>query len=540
MFQAILLALSTLPTAPTESPLDVVVYGGTAAGVAAAVQTARMGRSVLLIEPGRHIGGLTSGGLGRTDIGNKGAIGGISREFYQRVHRYYRQPDAWVRESRSAYIQRAKSLVDDDAMWGFEPHIAEKTFREMLADAGVKIACNQRLDLRIGVRKQGLRISEIVMESGQVYAARMFIDATYEGDLMAKSGVSCTIGREANHRYGETLNGVATRYATKHQFNLAVDPYSISGDPKSGLLPGVHAGSPGVDGQADRRIQAYNYRMCLTDVPANRIPIDKPAGYDSRRYEIFVRYVAAGWSDFLGNHAPMPNRKSDTNNDGAFSTDDIGMNYDYPEGKYAQREFMAAEHRDYQLGLMWTMANDSRVPAELRKQVARWGLAKDEFCDNGHWPHQLYIREARRMISDYVMTEHECRGRRVVGDSVGLGAYGMDSHNTQRYVDAQGHVRNEGDVQVGVAGPYGISYRSIVPKATECTNLLVPVCLSASHIAYGSIRMEPVFMVLGQSAATAAAQAISDNVDLQQVNYPRLRARLLRDRQILAWKQQQR
>ncbi|MGA2254999.1 MAG: FAD-dependent oxidoreductase [Thermoguttaceae bacterium] len=537
MLDTILLVILTFATVPAEPPVDVVVYGGTSAGVAAAVQTARMGKTVVLIEPGRHVGGLTSGGLGCTDIGNKGAIGGIAREFYQRVHRYYRKNDAWTREARDDYIARTHGFVDGDAMWGFEPHVAEKIFREMLAEASVKLVCGQRLDLKNGVRKQGLRIGQIIMESGQVYSGRAFIDATYEGDLMARTGVSYTTGREANSQYGETLNGVETLHATQHQFNAPVDPFAIPGDAKSGLLPGVHAGSPGTDGEADQRIQAYNYRMCLTDVPSNRVPFPKPVGYDPRRYEIFSRYVEAGWRDSLGNHAAMPNRKTDTNNNGAFSTDDIGMNYDYPEADYARREKIAAEHRNYQLGLMWTMANDPRVPADLRGRAANWGLARDEFTDNGHWPNQLYIREARRMISDYVMTEHECRGRRVAADSIGLGAYGMDSHNTQRYVDGQGHVRNEGDIQVGVAGPYTISYRSIVPKAAECTNLLAPVCLSATHIAYGSIRMEPVFMVLGQSAATAAVQAVRDGVDVQQVDYPRLRARLLNDHQVLTWQQ---
>jgi len=537
MLHFVFFACVALLTVPVESPVDVVVYGGTSAGIAAAVQVARMGKSVVLIEPGRHVGGLTSGGLGRTDIGNKTAIGGIAREFYHRVHGYYRQREAWTREARSDYIARAHDLVDGDAMWGFEPHVAEKISREVLDDAGVKLVCGQRLDLQNGVRKQGPRISGIVMESGRVYAGRIFIDATYEGDLMAKAGVSYAIGREANSQYGETLNGVETRYAMKHQFNVPVDPFVIPGDATSGLLPGIHAGGPGVDGEADRRIQAYNYRMCLTDVPANRVPFPKPAGYDPRRYEIFARYVAAGWKDLLGNHAAMPNRKTDTNNHGAFSTDDIGMNYGYPEAGYSEREKIAAEHRNYQLGLMWAAANDPRVPPDLRRQAANWGLAKDEFTDNGNWPNQLYIREARRMISDYVMTEHECRGQRVAADSIGLGAYGMDSHNTQRYVDAQKHVRNEGDIQVGVAGPYPISYRSIVPKATECTNLLVPVCLSATHIAYGSIRMEPVFMVLGQSAATAAVQAVRDGVDVQRVDYHRLQASLLDDKQIVTWRQ---
>jgi hypothetical protein len=353
---------------------------------------------------------------------------------------------------------------------------------------------------------------------------------------MAAAGVLYTVGREGNAEYGETLNGVEVRHATKHQFTLPVSPFVVAGDPASGLLPGVHAGSPGTDGEGDRRIQAYNYRLCLTNVPENRVPFPKPANYDPRRYEIYVRYLEAGWQEVFGNHVPMPNRKSDMNNHGAFSSDDIGMNYDYPEADYATREKIIGEHRDYQLGLMWTVCNDPRVPEKLRATISAWGLAKDEFTDTDHWPHQLYVREARRMIGEYVMTEHECRGKRKVDDAVGLAAYGMDSHNTQRYVDAEGHVRNEGDVQVGVAGPYPISYRSIVPKAAECTNLLVPVCLSATHIAYGSIRMEPVFMVLGESAATAGVQAIDEGVDVQKVDYAKLRERLLNDKQVLAWK----
>jgi hypothetical protein len=346
----------------------------------------------------------------------------------------------------------------------------------------------ERLDLTRGVRKQGTRIVSIAMESGNVYAAKGFIDASYEGDLMARAGVRYAIGREANAQYAETLNGVETRHAVKHQFLYPVDPFVVPGDRKSGLLLGLHGGSPGADGESDRRVQAYNYRMCLTNVPENRIAAAQPAGYDRRRYEILLRYIEAGGKEFLGNPEPMPNRKSDTNNNGAFSTDDIGMNYDYPEADYATRERISAEHRTYQLGLMWTIANDPRVPASMRKTFSAWGLAKDEFTDNGHWPHQLYIREARRMISDYVMTEHECRGLRTAADSIGLAAYGMDSHNTQRYVDAAGHVRNEGDVQVAVAGPYPVSYRAIVPKAAECTNLLVPVCRAASPLASGAIR----------------------------------------------------
>ncbi len=518
-----------------ERPVDVVVYGGTSGGVAAAVQAARMHRNVLLIEPSRHLGGLTSGGLGYTDVGNKKAIGGLAREFYRRTYRHYAQSSAWTRETFDDFRKRAKNLVDHDTMWGFEPHVAEAVFRRMLAEAGVPVVLGERLDLRHGVRKQGPRITQIVMESGRVFSGRVFIDASYEGDLMAKAGVRYAVGRESNAQYGETLNGVQTRHAKHHQFERPTDPYVTPGDPRSGLLPGVHAGGPGREGGGDGRVQAYNFRMCLTDVPANRLRFPKPAGYDPLRYELLLRYLKAGGGPVVGGPSPMPNRKSDNNNSGAFSTDDIGVNYDYPNCDYATREKIVAEHRDYQLGLMWTLAHDPRVPAALRNEFSRWGLAKDEFVDNGHWPRQLYVREARRMIGAYVMTEHNCRGRRVAEDSVGLAAYTMDSHHVQRYVDADGHARNEGDVEIGGFPPYPISYRAIVPRKAECTNLLVPVCLSASHIAYGSIRMEPVFMVLGQSAATAAAQAIERDCDLQAVDYARLRARLSSDKQILAW-----
>jgi hypothetical protein len=417
-------------------------------------------------------------------------------------------------------------------MWTFEPHVAEKIMDDLTTEFKFTVVRGKRLDLKNGVGKNEARITEIVMESGETFRGRMFIDATYEGDLLAKAGVSYHVGREANRTFGETLNGVQTKNATKHQFTKPVDPYIKAGDSSSGLLPGLHAGGPGEDGAGDTRVQAYNFRICMTDVPENRIPFPKPDGYDPLRYELLLRYMQAGVFDLFGNNQWMPNRKTDTNNNGGFSSDNIGMNYDYPEGDYATRERIFDEHVAYHQGLLYFLVNDPRVPAKAREATAKWGLAKDEFTKSGGWPHQLYIREGRRMISDYVMTEHNCRGTKVADDSVGLGAYGMDSHNVQRYV-SDGRARNEGDVQVPVAGPYPISYRSIVPKENECTNLLVPVCLSATHIAYGSIRMEPVFMVLGQSAATAASMAIDANVTVQRVPYDQLKERLLADGQVL-------
>ncbi len=414
--------------------------------------------------------------------------------------------------------------------------MAEAIFNDMISEAKTPVIYGERLDLKNGVQKKGSKIVAIRAESGRVYRGKMFIDATYEGDLMAKAGVSYTVGREANSEYGETLNGVQVKNARYHQFENPVDAYIRAGEPSSGILPGLHDGSPGADGGDDRRVQAYNFRMCLTDVPENRVPFPKPAGYAPLRYELALRYYETGWGKVFGNHQWMPNRKTDMNNHGGFSTDNIGRNYDYPEADYATREEIIQDHVDYQQGLMWTLANHPRVPKELQEEVNRWGLAKDEFLDNGNWPHQIYVREARRMVSDYVMSERNCRGQRNASDAVGLAAYTMDSHNTQRYVDDNGHARNEGDVQVGGFKPYPISYRSIVPKESECSNLFVPVCLSASHIAFGSIRMEPVFMVLGQSAATAACFAIDDGVSVQQVDYAKLRERLLAEKQILEWK----
>jgi hypothetical protein len=494
-----------------QESYDVVIYGGTAAGVVAAFQAARQDKQVVLIEPGKHLGGLTAGGLGATDIGNKSAIGGISRTFYERLGKHYQQDEAWK----------------------FEPHVAEQLMDQLASEAGVTVVRCERLDLAGGVEKTAARIVSIRMESGRVFAGRVFIDATYEGDLMAKAGVSYSVGREANAEYGETLNGVQLG-SKSHQFSKPVDPYLEPGNSASGLLPGIHAGDPGKQGAGDKRIQAYNFRMCLTDNPANQVPFPKPAKYDPLRYELLLRYLQAGIFDVLGNNQRMPHGKTDTNNNGGFASDHIGANYDYPDGDYAVRERIFRDHVEYQQGMMYFLANDPRVPKKFQSEVRRWGLAKDEFVDFGGWPWQLYVREARRMKSDYVMTQHNCQGRAVPDDSVGLAAYGMDSHNVQRYVKA-GHASNEGDVQVHGFKPYPIAYRAIVPKAAECENLLVPVCVSSTHIAFGSIRMEPVFMVLGQSAATAACQAIDDGQEVQNIDVARLQKRLLADGQVLAW-----
>lgn len=509
---------------------DVVVYGCTSAGITAAIQTKRMGRMTVMVCPEAHVGGLTASGLGWTDSGRKEAIGGISREFYRRIKNHYDRPEAWKYQQPDEY---SRYRPEDDAMWVFEPHVAEQVYEQMLAEANVPVQRSRYLDRENGVAKQGTRIVSITMRNGETYHGRMFVDATYEGDLMAAAGVSYTVGREANSVYGETLNGVQTARAVKHQFEHRVSPYVVPGDPSSGLLPRIHDGDPGRDGEGDHRVQAYNFRMSLTTVPENRVAFPKPAGYVPMQYELLARYLDAGWREVFNKFDPAPNWKTDTNNHGAFSTDNIGMNYDYPEASYERRREIVKEHEDYQKGLMWFLAYDPRVPEDVRSEMSEWGLAKDEFGDNGHWPHQIYVREARRMVSDFVMTELHVRGSKLTPRSVAMGSYNMDSHNVQRYVDEKGYARNEGDIQIDPGGPYPISYGAIVPKASEATNLLVPVALSSSHIAYGSIRMEPVFMILGQSAATAAIMAIDDGLAVQEVPYDRLKARLLSDGQVL-------
>jgi hypothetical protein len=529
------LLLSVLLATASLHAADVVIYGGTSGGITAAIQTARQGKTAVLIEPTKFLGGLTTGGLGATDIGNKKAIGGMSREFYANVFKYYSDPANWKQQTRDDYFAKKHhgNSGTEDTMWTFEPHAASEIYDSMLKAAGDKVTVvyGERLDLDKGVLKDGTRIVKIIMESGLEFEGKMFIDATYEGDLMAKAKVSYHVGREANSVYDEQLNGVQVGHSKHHQFVKNVDPYVKPGDPSSGLLPGIET-DPGVEFSGDKKVQAYNFRMCTTDVPENKLNWEKPANYVERWFELALRNVEAG--DMRISWAPgwMPNRKTDTNNNFAVSTDFIGQNWDYPEADYATRAKVWQAHEDWQKGLMWTYAHHPRVPQKIREAFQKMGLAKDEFLDNGHWPRQLYVREARRMISDYVMTEKNCKRKEVVEDSVGMGAYNMDSHNIQRYVTKEGFVRNEGDVQVG-SRPYPVSYRSIRPKADQCTNLLVPVCLSASHISYGSIRMEPVFMVLGQSAASAAVLAIESGTSVQGIDYAKLKERLLADGQML-------
>ncbi len=526
-------------TEGTTEEADVIVYGGTSAAITAAVQLKKSGKSVIVVSPDKHLGGLSSGGLGFTDTGNKSVIGGLARDFYHRVYMHYQHSAAWRWQKQEEYGNKGQGTpaMDGDArtMWIFEPHVAEKVFEDYVKEFQLDVRRNEWLDRERGVRKRNGRIVSLTTLSGNTYKGKMFIDATYEGDLIAAADVSYHVGREANATYGEQWNGVQTGVLHhKHWFASNISPYKVPGDSTSGLLYGVFGEHPGEYGAGDHRVQAYCFRMCLSNHPENRVPFPKPDNYNPENYELLARVFASGWRETFQKFDPIPNRKTDTNNHGPFSTDFIGMNYDYPTASYERRKQIIQEHKDYQQGLMYFLANDPKVPAEVRDEMAQWGLAKDEFTDNGNWPHQLYIREARRMVGQYIMTEHDTFSEREVTDPVGMGSYTLDSHNVQRYIKPDGFVQNEGDIGVYPAkGPYQISYGALIPKREECTNLLVPVCMSSSHIAFGSIRMEPVFMILGQSVALAASLAIDNGTAVQDVAYATLAKELLKEKQVL-------
>ena len=501
----ILTDISARAQVSQSSSVDICIYGGSSAGVIAAYTAKKMGKSVILIEPSNRLGGLTTGGLGQTDIGNKYAVAGLSLDFYRRIGQHYGKFEQWT----------------------FEPHVAKELFEQYIKEANIKVVYNYRLQ---SVSTEQGAIKAITIEhsiqpnqsTNQIIKAKVFIDCTYEGDLMAKSGVSYFTGRESNSTYGETYNGV--QFKDKHQFPDGVDPYKIPGKKESGLLWGISNETLAPNGTGDKKIQTYNIRVCFTNNPSNRIPITQPDDYQPERYELLLRVLEKKPVKNIGGFtsiAPMPNNKTDINNNGAFSTDMIGENWDYPEADYNKRIEIKKAHDNYVKGFFYFIGHDPRMPSYLRKEMLQWGYPKDEYTDNKNWTPQMYVRETRRMIGEYVMTQLNCEGKDVVKDGIGLAAYTMDSHNCQRLV-VNGMVKNEGDVQVGGFDPYPIAYRSVIPKKKECTNLLVPVCLSASHIAYGSIRMEPVFMVLAQSSAVAACLSIDNNQAVQEVNIDQL------------------
>ncbi len=520
---------------------DVVIYGGTAAAVTAAVQTRRMDQNVIIVSPDIHLGGLSAGGLGFTDTGNQRTIGGIAREFYAAVYQHYQDPSAWNLQNREDFnrseLRFRKTDTKAGLQWAFEPHVAEDIFDAMVRRHQIPVVRNAWLDRDGGVETDGERIVSITTLDGQTFRGRQFIDATYEGDLLAAAGVDSAVGREAASQYDEPNAGVRTGvFAHHHHFKIIrgpIDPYIVPGDPLSGLIARISDQPPGEVGSGDHRVQAYCYRVCMTDHAPNRVPFPKPENYDPSQYELLLRCFEAGWRGFTGKFDPVPNHKTDTNNRGPVSFDNIGYNYDYPEASYDRRREIIAEHETYQKGMLFFAANDPRVPTEIRQELADWGLAKDEFIDNQNWPHQLYIREARRMVGQFVMTERHLRGMWPVPHGVAMGSYGVDSHNVQRYVASDGTTQNEGDIAVRIAEPYPIAMEALMPKASQCVNLTVPVCVSATHLAFGSIRMEPVFMMLGQSAATISALANEGDGHVQSVRYDDLRPRLIADNQIL-------
>jgi len=517
---------------------DVIVYGGTSSAVMAAVQVSRMNRSVIMVSPEMHLGGLSSSGLGFTDTGNKEVIGGLAREFYQLIYNHYQKPESWKWQNQSEYGNRGQGspAIDGEkrTMWIFEPHVAEEAFEKIIADNNITVFRDEWLNRETGVKKNKGSIISIETLSSKIFKGEVFIDATYEGDLMAAAGVNYTVGREGNSVYNETWNGVQKGvFHHGHFFNDNIDPYKIPGDFSSGLLPRISSEVPGENGTGDNKIQAYCFRLCLTQHPENRVPITKPEGYDSTQYELLVRLSETRWNEFFGKYDPIPNMKTDVNNHGPFSYDNIGMNWDYPEASYERRKEIIKEHETYQKGLLYFMATDKRIPSDVRETMNKWGYAKDEFTDNGNWPYNIYVREARRMIGEYVMTENDVLGKRDVPRPVGMGSYTMDSHNIQRYVTPDGFVQNEGDIGVRPNRPYQIDLGAIMPVKSECNNLLVPVCVSSSHIAFGSIRMEPVFMILGQSAGTIATMAIESKKDIHDLQYNDIKEKLEADRQIL-------
>jgi hypothetical protein len=521
-FAATLLTVLLWPAmARSQSTYDVVVYGGTAGGVMTAVSAAREGLKVALLEPGQHLGGMATGGLSRTDFGKKEVIGGYPLEFYWRVGQKY---------DLARYAQGLG--------WYYEPHVGEEVLKEMLREAKVEVLLGRRLREQDGVTKQGAQVAAITTEDGTRYAARIFADCSYEGDLMAQAGVSYTWGRESSAEYNESLAGVRDR-TPLHQFLVPISAY----DSNHRLLPEISSEPKGETGSADKKVQSYNFRMILSDDPANRVAFPKPPNYDPHRYELLARLLEANTKK-LG-RAPMlrevtliariPNHKADFNNNGPFSTDYIGKSWEYPNGSYAKRKQIWQDHVDYTKGFFYFLAHDPRVPKALQEETNRWGLAKDEYVDNQNWPNQLYIREGRRMVSDFVMTQKDLQTELTKPDPIGMGSYNSDSHNVQRIVNAEGNVENEGDMQVAVK-PYQIPYRVIVPKRSQTTNLLVPVCFSASHVAYSSVRMEPQYMILGQAAGVAAAMAIHDNKAVQDIDSSRLTHRLVEQGTVIEYR----
>lgn len=512
-----------------EHSYDVVVCGGTPAGMAAAIQLARLGKTVALIEPSSHIGGIMVNGLGGTDIDNFSdfqnslAVGGIAMEFYRKVAQYYGRLNEF--ESKLKSHSRVGTLMR------FEPHVADEIIRAWLKEYPISIFLNTRLKEGKGsVMKDLTNIRQIEMEDGQKFSAKVFIDATLEGDLIAFAGVTTTWGRESNSVYGETKNGIRAE-TTFAQFTVNVDPYNVPGDPSSGVIPTIQNEPLGIPGEGDKSIQAYCFRMCLTKELLNRIPFTRPENYDRQQYEIYLRYLKAGGKLYTPD-IRLPNGKTDLGAWHDLSHNLYGMNRDYPAGSYVDRQRIFDQHKTFTQGLFYFLANDTEVAKldpSLQNTWKQWGLCKDEFTDNEGWPRQFYVRDARRMVSDYVITEHQTSRSNpiLVEDPVAVAYWPPDLHSARRIIK-DGYAYNEGYVFGGNTWrPFGISYRALVPKRNECTNLLTPTCPSSSHVAYGAIRIEFTFMAMGQATAVAAALSIDHSCSVQDVEYKTLRDKLV-------------
>jgi hypothetical protein len=523
IFALTLLAPIYAAPQPRPAQADLIVYGGTASGVMTAYSAALEGLHVVLLEPGSHLGGMVTGGLSATDTAHFQIIGGYARDFYTEAAAHYGVHDLLKRSD-----------------WLSEPHVDEAIFTAWLKRAGVEVHFHERLRESQGVKKTGTHVVSVTTEDGKTWRAKVFADCTYEGDLMAQSKISYTVGRESTKVYGEDLAGVRVD-TPKHQFQWKVSAY----DEQHHLLPYVDPGPMGANGEGDKKVQSYNFRLILTKDSANRLPWTKPEGYDASRFALLARYLKSfeehmhrlpGMQDVM-NPVAIPAGKADFNNNGPFSTDYIGKSWTYPDANYKERQRIWKEHLLYTESFLWFLSQDSQVPSSLREEVNTWGRAKDEFADTDHWPNQLYIREGRRLVGEYVMKQSDLQTDRTKTDSIGMGSYNSDSHNIQRVAMADGSVRNEGDVQVPVQ-PYEISFRAILPKPAEADNLLVPVCLSASHVAYSSVRMEPQYMIIGQAAGVAAALAISADESVQKIDVPTLQRRLRTHGAILHLNQQ--
>ena len=509
-------AIAAIAHAAPLSSYDVVIYGATSGGAAAAIGAAQEGRSVVLLEPGHHVGGMISGGLGRTDMDRQqNVIGGMAREFFERVGKLYGEPISWL----------------------FEPHVAEQVLTDWLRQSGVHVIFGQQLK---SVAKQGTRIASIQMEGGTVYQGQAYIDGTYEGDLMKQAGVSYSIGREARAKYGESLAGRQDILPSAHQFRAAVSPYG----PDGALLPYIIPQDRVVPtGEGDGHVQSYCFRICLTNDPSNRLPIEAPEHYDAKRFGLVRNYLAAlgdtaGLKDFMG-LSRLPHNKTDINSGGAVSTDVPSLSWAYPEADYAERRRIWQEHLTWAQGLLYFLGHDSAVPERIRQEMLEWGLPKDEFPDTGHWPHQLYVRDARRMLGEYVMTQHDLQEYRSKYDSIGMGGYNIDirevqwiAHRVYRFPKAPDEVLMEGYLSMPVE-PYEIPYRALLPRYSEVSNLLVPVCISASAVAFASFRMEPQFMIAGYAAGMAASMAAANHSSVHAVDLATLQRKLSEHRQIL-------